>query len=388
MKYTVPDYYRQFNCIAKDCEDTCCAGWEITIDSKTLEKYKEVKGGFGNCLMNSIQFHKGAFKQYDQRCAFLNEDHLCDIYTELGPTMLCDTCRTYPRHMEVYEGVRDVSLSMSCPEVARLILSHQERVRFITKEKNRESEQFDDFNSVLFNKLSEARNCIIGTLQNRKLDVNVRAAIGLALAHDLQNRINSQAYYTMDRLIYRYKTEKIIEHITQKLKQYQCKEEVRFDNIQKQFALLFRLEVLRSEWLDGTRLAFNQLYGNGLKEYLDNRNQFLIYMKKNEELGIQYETIVEQLYVYFTYTYFTGAVYDENAYGKMKLAVISPLIIQELCQARWQSTGSLTFSDLVDIVHRFSREVEHSDHNLKKMERQFSKKKEFYFEKILISLLS
>lgn len=66
-------------------------------------------------------------------------------------------------------------------------------------------------------------------------------------------------------------------------------------------------------------------------------------MKQNEELGIQYETIMEQLYVYFTYTYFSGAVYDDNAYGKMKLAVISPLIIQELCQARWQMKGFLTF---------------------------------------------
>lgn len=388
MKYSVPDYYHKFNCIANECEDTCCAGWEIMIDPKTLQKYKNVKGGFGNCLQNSIQFHKGAFKQYGHRCAFLNDENLCDIYTELGPSMLCDTCRKYPRHMEEYEGVRDLSLSMSCPEVARLILSHQERVRFLTKVKNSESERFDYFDAILYAKLSEARNCIIGTLQNRKLDINVRVAISFALAHDLQNRMNSQEYYTMDRLISRYKTEKIVDYLIHKLKTYQNKEENRFDSIQKQFALLFRLEVLRTEWSDSIGLAYTHLYGNGSKEYLKNRRHFLQYMKNSDELGIRYEIILEQLYVYFVYTYFTGAVYDENVYGKMKLAIISPLIIQELCQARWQKTGSLTFNDIVEITYTYCREVEHSDNNLKKMERLFGKKKEFYFETILISLLS
>ena len=32
MLYTYPHYYKKFQCIASDCEDTCCAGWAITID--------------------------------------------------------------------------------------------------------------------------------------------------------------------------------------------------------------------------------------------------------------------------------------------------------------------------------------------------------------------
>lgn len=388
MLYSVPDYYNQFKCIANRCEDTCCAGWEIMIDPKTIQKYKNIKGGFGNCLQNSIDLKKGSFKQYNHRCAFLNDDKLCDIYAELGATMLCDTCRKYPRHTEEYEGVRDLSLSMSCPEVARIILSHRERVRFLTKEKESEAEQFEDFDILLYTKLSNARNCIIGTLQNRKLDINMRAAISFALTHDLQNRINKQEYSTMDRLINRYKTEKVVDHLVHKLKLYQCKEEDRFKIIHKQFSVLFKLEVLRTEWEDTTLLAYHELYGNGVKEYLTNRKHFLAYMSQNEELGIPYEIVLEQLYVYFVYTYFSGSVYDENAYGKIKLAVISPLIIQELYQARWQRKGSLNFEDMVEIAHDYSREIEHSDNNLKKLEKLFGKKKEFYFERILVALLS
>ena len=42
--------------------------------------------------------------------------------------MLCDTCRNYPRHIEEFEGLREISLSLSCPEAARILLSQKEKV--------------------------------------------------------------------------------------------------------------------------------------------------------------------------------------------------------------------------------------------------------------------
>lgn len=88
MLYTYPHYYRKFQCIASECEDTCCAGWEIMIDDKALEKYKKAKGPVGNRLKNSINWKEGAFLQYHHRCAFLNDENLCDLYTEMGPDSL------------------------------------------------------------------------------------------------------------------------------------------------------------------------------------------------------------------------------------------------------------------------------------------------------------
>ena len=29
----------QFKCIGGECEDTCCAGWSVSIDKKTYKKY-------------------------------------------------------------------------------------------------------------------------------------------------------------------------------------------------------------------------------------------------------------------------------------------------------------------------------------------------------------
>ena len=80
MQYTIPHYYKQFRCIADKCPDTCCAGWQIMIDNRSLKKYSKVKGGFGNRLQNGIDWKVHAFLQQGGRCEFLNEDNLCDIY--------------------------------------------------------------------------------------------------------------------------------------------------------------------------------------------------------------------------------------------------------------------------------------------------------------------
>ena len=138
MLYTIPDYYHEFSCIAGECEDTCCAGWQIVIDEDSLERYGKEQGEFGKRLRNSIDWEEECFYQKNRRCAFLNDENLCDLYKALGPDALCDTCRLYPRHTEEYEGLRELSLSLSCPEAARIILSCQEPVRFLAEETDEE----------------------------------------------------------------------------------------------------------------------------------------------------------------------------------------------------------------------------------------------------------
>ena len=67
------------------CKDSCCIGWEIMIDSKSYKKYQNVKGEFRDRLMKGID-HEGtpAFHLDDRdRCVFLNQKNLCDIYIEL-----------------------------------------------------------------------------------------------------------------------------------------------------------------------------------------------------------------------------------------------------------------------------------------------------------------
>ena len=84
MQFTVPDYYKQFTCTAGQCPATCCAGWQIQIDPMSLKKYRKTKGPLKNRLRNEIDWDEKCFRRYGGRCAFLNEDNLCDLYLEGG----------------------------------------------------------------------------------------------------------------------------------------------------------------------------------------------------------------------------------------------------------------------------------------------------------------
>jgi lysine-N-methylase len=98
---------------------------------------------------------------------------------------------------------------------------------------------------------------------------------------------------------------------------------------------------------------------------------------------------LEQLMVYFVFTYFCGAVYDDNILGKMQTAVVSTILIQELAMARWIEQGkSLGFHDVVDIAHKVSREIEHSDVNLVRLEKICEKMPMFSTEELLRVVLS
>ena len=73
--------------------------------------------------------------------------------------------------------------------------------------------------------------------------------------------------------------------------------------------------------------------------------------------------------VYFVSVYFCGAVYDGDALGKMSIAVASTVLIRELIFAHWLEKGDMSFMNVVDAAHRYSREVEHSDVNLVRLEK-------------------
>lgn len=91
--------------------------------------------------------------------------------------------------------------------------------------------------------------------------------------------------------------------------------------------------------------------------------------------------------VYFVFTYFCGAVYDEHAYEKIKLAVVSTLLIQEMAFGIWRETGTFPAAEeMAEAAHRYSKEVEHSDDNLRMLERLFRSERQFRIESLIGAL--
>ena len=200
MRYKKPKYYPDFQCIAGSCPDTCCAGWQIVIDEESLEKYSNINSDFGTRLLNSIDWYQGIFEQYNRRCSFLNEENLCDIYQELGPEALCQTCRQYPRHVEEFEDLREYSLSLSCPEAARIMLSVKEKTEFEETEDlvEENEEDYQDFDLLLFDRLEKARELIFTVIQNRSLDLGKRMAVLLLFSFEIQEALDRGELFELE----------------------------------------------------------------------------------------------------------------------------------------------------------------------------------------------
>lgn len=382
MQITYPDYYKKFSCVADQCVDTCCAGWSIVIDEGTLKKYRAVKGKFGKRLRRKIHWRDKTFCQREGRCAFLNEKNLCDIYTNLGEKGFCDTCRRYPRHIEEFENVREISLSLSCPEVAKIILGCDKRVEFITTEQEGREETYEDFNFFLFDKLMYSRSFILDLLQNREHSIEHRMGIALGFTHDLQRRIRNQEIFQIDELVEKYKKPEAIKVIETKLKGYQNKTKKKIILIDEMMVALNRLEVLNQEFPKMVCEARRSLYEQGDAWYEATLKTF-------QKEVTSYPVILEQLMVYFVFTYFCGAVYDENAYTKMKMAVLSTIFLKEWMLASWiQNENQLSLSQIVKISYSYSRELEHSDLNLNAMEKMLRKDELFSMENLLTVLMN
>ena len=67
--------------------------------------------------------------------------------------------KMYPRHIEEFEGVREITLSLSCPEAARIILGKKNPVHFLSYEKPGE-EDYGDFDLFFYSQLVDARESI------------------------------------------------------------------------------------------------------------------------------------------------------------------------------------------------------------------------------------
>ena len=112
MKLRTPTYFNEFHCIADKCKDCCCIGWEIDIDKKSADFYKNVSGEFGEKLRKSIDFGSPShFALNDKnRCPLLNNKNLCEVYIQLGEDKMCDICTEHPRYYEWFNNLKKVEL--------------------------------------------------------------------------------------------------------------------------------------------------------------------------------------------------------------------------------------------------------------------------------------
>ena len=375
MLYIKPDYYNKFKCTADKCEATCCAGWQIVIDEESLERYEAEPANYGEMLRERIDWEEGVFKQDAcKRCAFLNPDNLCDMYKHLGEESLCVTCTNYPRNIEEFENIREITLAISCPEVAHIILNQQEPVTFYEEEVECEDEEFEDFDPFFFSYLEDGRQIALKILQNRAWSIGQRFALVRMFAEEMQDVILYEELFELADVFEKYEDASFLanamDSIEKEQSAYHQNMKDAFAYSKLMFGHLYELEYLSGDWGDYLEQCWQTLYGGTAESYTRMHKEFENWCVTDAvKAEFDLDIMLEQLLVYFIFTYFCGAVYDDNVAGKVYLSTISVYNIYEMLVAKWTEQGkTLNMKDIERVVYRYSRELEHSDINLERLE--------------------
>ena len=77
------------------------------------------------------------------------------------------------------------------------------------------------------------------------------------------------------------------------------------------------------------------------------------------------------------------AVFDYDVLAKIKTTIVSYLMIKELCVVKFTEEGRLTDSDIVDISHMYSKDIEHLEENIEKLAEIFEINDVFKVEEII-----
>ena len=371
MQYIKPSYYDEFKCIGAKCPDTCCSGWQIMIDEETLCHYRKMKGKLGESIRAGIDEEESCFLQEENGdCHFLRRDGLCQIFwTSQKEEDWCDTCRTYPRHIEEFEDVREISLGMSCPEAARIIFSQTEPLCLLTEE-DEEYEEYEDFDYLLYSKLLDIRELLLKQLQDRRKPMERRFALAKAEILACQKAIDENRIFEIDGILGSWEKELSSNNREKELGSEQEKadwKEKRYAERKAFFSYLKEFELLRESWQLLRDEAYELLYREGAESYAEKLEEF--YRRGYAGGADGWELAMEEIAVYFVFVYLCGAVYDDRLLEKYEMAEFSAKCIEELCIAQMLKRGRAADQrDLIRISSGFCRELEHSDENLNLLE--------------------
>lgn len=361
MDIRYPDYYGKFKCIAGECPDTCCAGLEISVDRESEVYYRRMqqkyaksndigKKRFAEKLKRHIQH--GYIVGKGNTCPFLDHKGLCEIYKELGPSALCRTCSRHPRHLEDYGNLHEVVLLLSCPEAARLILWENEGGYHMKRVPERRG-NVDGINSELLSLLLEVRSRVWKIGYNGEYSLDKRMALILAMCHDIQGCLNQDDLSNVREILNRRGTVRMTGERNARL--------LLMTDFMEHLA---ETDTISRPFMEQLELCRNLLYhsDDSRDRYEKDRNEFL-----ESNPGIEREW--ENLFGYFVYSFFLGSLYDGDILGKIKLAILCTIAIEDLDLASWRQLGAIDHDLQLIICQGLARQIENSDENRESLEK-------------------
>ena len=343
MKLRAPMYYKDFHCIAENCKDSCCsAGWEIDIDAETEKFYKNVPGEFGDKLRKNISKNSDTSESSihfllddKNNCPFLNNKKLCDIYINLGEEHLCQICKDHPRFYEWFDDIKEAGVGLCCEEAARIILSYNKNFSvYEDDDSSIISSNYNNsvnYNTELYNYLFLARNKIINYIDNSDIPLQNKLRNVLWYGYTLQQDIDNDLLDDED-----------IFDVNSDVK----------NDISSIIEYFGTLEPNDIHWPDYLK--------NCAKLNSEFNAKFAIFEAENPDV----ENYLKNISIYFIWRYFLKGVFDGDVLSKVKLMYVSCSILKYLFFCKWLECGNLCLENCIDIVKKYSEEVEYCEENI------------------------
>ncbi|MBQ3415507.1 MAG: flagellin lysine-N-methylase [Clostridia bacterium] len=336
MKLRAPKYFKDFQCIADKCKNSCCsAGWEIDIDNNSVKLYNKTNGEFGQKLKRNIDFNgQPHFKlKKNGTCPFLTKDKLCEIYINLGSNSLCHICKEHPRYYEWFEGIKECGIGLCCEEAARIILSQNQN--FSTYETEIPYESVEKYDNTLHENLTIIRKKIIAHIENPEISFNSKMKNIISYGNSIQQKIYDNSLTSL---------EIELENTDTNFKYS--------DSLKNILKFLLNLETCNKDWIPYLERCINL--------YDDNYIRLPEFISANPKVNKYLENIA----TYFIWRYFLKATFDEDVLSKIGLMTISVSVIRYLFLCEWIESGNLSLDSCINIVRTFSEEIEYSEENL------------------------
>ena len=363
MILRIPDYFEDFHCLGGMCPDSCCVGWELDIDEATYDYYRSVPGAFGERLRSSIAMAEEDGEtartfclKVDGRCPFLNDENLCEIVLRLGPEALSEVCTEYPRRTFVFGPYMTRSLTLSCPEVARMLLTSEPPVHF--PEVDLAERVFANADAADAEGAEAPDAAFVANVRDRAIEI-------------LEDRGKPFAKRLRRYLQYTASVQEALEN---------------GDLTSRQ---LYNIEELSSAEADDARAAFAGADAYRFPETPDDaRAAFAKRMELLEQLEVltprwekELEALktlsaapplpdftdavrAEHLMTYYTDRYFPRAWYDGDLLGKAGFAVFSLLVQMDMLALRARENGRApSAADWIAAASLYAKEVENSEYN-------------------------
>ena len=215
-----PDYVEKFKCDGQKCKAHCCRGWRIDIDKKTYKSYEKLRPkAAAKDITSKIKFDDKIDKHLimlDETgsCPFIDENNFCSIQKKHGEDYLSVTCQTYPRNVFKIGDVNEISLCVTCPVAAELILLQKEPIKFEEAEMRTPGAGKVMFRNVrLENGLTPEhiftiQRAAISILQERRLTIDQRLAVLGFFLDKLDELMNAGKVEEISELAEFYTSEK------------------------------------------------------------------------------------------------------------------------------------------------------------------------------------